>query len=218
MLGEADLVDVASARSLDERLYCRGFMRDFAAAVTEVHVVIDDHTRDTIRVHPETRYATSGGYHIAYQVVGNGPLDLVFGAPFVTHVELFWEEPRAARFLRRLASFSRLIVFDKRGTGLSDRVSLDALPTLEQRMDDLRSVMDASGSERAALFGSSEAGLMAMLFAATYPDRVSALILPNQPAEDLTPTTGMENWGSPSSARSDFLHFRASVRTFTVGP
>src|SRR5204863_92013 len=71
VLGEADLVDVAGARSLDERLYCRGFMRDFAAAVTEVHVVIDDHTRDTIRVHPETRYATSGGYHIAYQVVGN---------------------------------------------------------------------------------------------------------------------------------------------------
>jgi class 3 adenylate cyclase len=128
-------------------------------------------------VQPETRYAISGGQHIAYQIVGDGPLDLVFGPPFITHVELFWEEPRAARFLRRLASFSRLIVFDKRGMGLSDRVSSTALPTLEERMDDLRAVMDAAGTERAALLGSSEAGMMAMLFAVTYPERTSALIL-----------------------------------------
>jgi pimeloyl-ACP methyl ester carboxylesterase len=142
-----------------------------------MHVVIDDHARDTNRVQPETRYAISDGSHIAYQIVGDGPLDLVFGPPFITHVELFWEEPRAARFLRRLASFSRLILYDKRGTGLSDRVSPQASPMLEERMDDLRAVMDAAGAERAALLGSSEAGLMAMLFAATFPERVSALIL-----------------------------------------
>jgi pimeloyl-ACP methyl ester carboxylesterase len=152
-------------------------MGDLAALVPKVHVVIDDHARDTIRVQPETRYAISGGHHIAYQVIGDGPLELVFGPPFITHLELFWDEPRAARFLRRLASFSRLIVFDKRGMGLSDRVSAGALPTLEERMDDLRAVMDAAGAERAALLGSSEAGMMAMLFAVTYPERTSALIL-----------------------------------------
>ena len=116
---------------------------------------------------PETKYAKSGDVYIAYQVVGDGPRDLVFVPPFVSHVELYWEEPSLVRFLHRLASFSRLIVFDKRGTGLSDRVSNNALPDLEQRMDDVRAGLDAVGSQRAALFGPSEGGPMSALFAAT---------------------------------------------------
>jgi len=122
-----------------------------------------------------THYARSGNVNIAYQVVGDGPLDLVFVHGWVSHVELAWEEPTLARFLERLASFSRLILFDKRGTGLSDRVAVDALPTLEQRMDDLRAVMDAAGSQHAALFGVSEGSNMSALFAATYPERTRAL-------------------------------------------
>ena len=102
---------------------------------------------------PETHYATSGDVNIAYQVVGDGPLDLVFVPGWVSHLEYFWVEPSFARFLRRLASFSRLILFDKRGTGLSDRVALDDLPTLEQRMDDVRAVMDAVGSRASGADG-----------------------------------------------------------------
>ena len=125
---------------------------------------------------PETRYAKSGDVHIAYQVVGDGPFDLVYVPGWISNVELMWEEPAHARLLRRLASFSRLILFDKRGTGLSDPVPVDHLPTLEQRMDDVSAVMDAAASERAAIFGSSEGGLMSVLFAATYPERTEALI------------------------------------------
>ncbi|MCH7578461.1 MAG: adenylate/guanylate cyclase domain-containing protein [Chloroflexi bacterium] len=139
---------------------------------------------------PETKYAKSGDVHIAYQVVGDGPLDLVFVPGWVSHLEHSWEEPSNARFLHRLASFSRLIMLDKRGTGLSDRVSLAELPTLEQRMDDVRAVMDAVGSERAALMGISEGGSMCALFAATYPERTTALVLyaanARHPAHDLT--------------------------------
>lgn len=124
---------------------------------------------------PETKYTRSGDVHIAYQAVGEGPIDLVVVPGFVSHVEYIWEEPRAADFLRRLASFSRLIMFDKRGTGLSDRVG--PVPTLEQRMDDVRAVMDAVGSQKAALFGASEGGPMSLLFAATHPARTSALII-----------------------------------------
>ena len=118
---------------------------------------------------PKTRYAKSSGINIAYQVIGQAPLDLVYVPGWLSNVEMMWENPMLARFLRRLASFSRLIVFDKRGTGLSDRVA--ELPTLEQRMDDVRAVMDAVGSARAALFGHSEGACMCMLFAATYPER-----------------------------------------------
>jgi class 3 adenylate cyclase len=125
---------------------------------------------------PETRYAKSGDVNIAYQVVGEGPFDLVYVPGWISNVELMWEEPAHARLLQRLASFSRLILFDKRGTGMSDPVSLDGLPTLEQRMDDVRAVMDAVGCERAAIFGSSEGGLMSVLFAATLPDRTRALV------------------------------------------
>jgi pimeloyl-ACP methyl ester carboxylesterase/class 3 adenylate cyclase len=123
----------------------------------------------------ETRYAKSGEVHVAYQVVGSGPRDLVLVPGWVSHLEYEWEEPWFSRFLRRLASFSRLILLDRRGTGLSDRVP--ALPSLEQRMDDVRAVMDAAGSERAVILGISEGGPMAMMFAATYPERVSALVL-----------------------------------------
>jgi pimeloyl-ACP methyl ester carboxylesterase len=124
---------------------------------------------------PETRYAKSGDVRIAYQIVGNGPLDLVFVPGFVSNVDLWWAEPEWAGFFSRLASFSRLILFDKRGTGLSDRDV--GIATLEERMDDVRAVMDAAGSERAALFGLSEGGPMSLLFAATYPQRVRSLIL-----------------------------------------
>ena len=124
---------------------------------------------------PETKYAQSGDVSIAYQVVGSGPLDLLIVPGFISHLEQAWEDPAYSRFLKRLASFSRLIQFDKRGTGLSDRIA--GIPTLEERMDDVRAVMDATGSERAALFGVSEGGSMSILFSATYPERTSALIL-----------------------------------------
>ena len=125
---------------------------------------------------PTTRYARSGSVSIAYQVVGDGPRDLVFVGGWVSHLESGWDEPLLARFRRRLASFSRLILFDKRGTGMSDRVPDANLPTLEQRMDDVRAVMDAAGSDRAALFGQSEGASMAILFAATYPERTTAVV------------------------------------------
>ena len=124
---------------------------------------------------PETKFTQSGDVSIAYQVVGDGPLDLVVVPGFVSHLEHAWEDPSYTRFLTQLASFSRLIVFDKRGTGLSDRIS--GIPTLEERMDDVRAVMDAADSGKAALFGVSEGGPMSVLFAATYPDRATALVL-----------------------------------------
>ena len=126
---------------------------------------------------PETRYAKSGDLNIAYQVVGEGPLDLIYVPGWISNVELNWEEPAHAHVLERLAGFSRLILFDKRGTGLSDPVRLDALPTLEERLDDVRAVLDAVGCDQAALFGFSEGGLMSVLFAATYPQRITALAL-----------------------------------------
>jgi len=124
---------------------------------------------------PTTKYAKSGDVHIAYQVVGEGAQNLVLVPGWVSHIEYAWEDPSLSHFLRRLASFSRLILLDRRGTGLSDRVN--ELPSLEQRMDDVRAVMDAAGVERAALFGLSEGGPMCLTFAATYPHRTSALIL-----------------------------------------
>jgi class 3 adenylate cyclase len=123
----------------------------------------------------EILYTRSGDVNIAYQVVGTGAIDLVLVPGFISHLELDWAEPRSAHFLRRLASFSRLIRFDKRGTGLSDRPG--GLPDLETRMDDVRAVLDAVGSERAALLGYSEGGPMSLLFAGTYPQRTTALIL-----------------------------------------
>lgn len=129
------------------------------------------------RTPPETRYVQNGDVNIAYQVVGDGPVDIVFVMGWVSHLEYFWKHHLFASFLDRLASFSRLILFDKRGTGLSDRVPINELPTLEQRMEDVHAVMDAVGSERAILVGVSEGGPMCSLFAATYPERTSALVM-----------------------------------------
>lgn len=123
----------------------------------------------------ETRYALSGDVNIAYQVAGDGPFDVIFVPGFVTHVELQWRLPGMGDFIRGLGSFSRLIRFDKRGTGMSDPVS--GAPSLETRMDDVRAVMDAVGSRRAAFYGLSEGAAMSILFAATYPERTAALVV-----------------------------------------
>jgi class 3 adenylate cyclase len=152
-------------------------------------------------VTPETRYAKSGEVSIAYQVVGDGPRDLILVPGWVSNIEVLWEEPAVARFLRRLASFARLILFDKRGTGLSDR--LGTLPDLETRMDDVRAVMDAVGSERAALCGYSEGGVMCALFAATYPARTTALITIGSYARQ-KPGPGYP-WGRTQEQQEQFL-------------
>jgi len=160
---------------------------------------------------PETRYAKSGDVRIAYQVIGNGPLDLVFVPGFVSNIEIHWEDPGFTHLLNRLSAFARLILLDKRGTGLSDRVDNHHLPTLETRMDDLRAVMDAVGSARAALLGASEGGPMSILFAATYPQRTRALVLYGSYAHFHTWVMGREaleefiagiesSWGNGASA------------------
>jgi class 3 adenylate cyclase len=138
----------------------------------------------------KTRYAKAGAFNIAYQVVGDGPIDLVLSPGWATHLDLAWELPPLARFLSELASFSRLILFDKRGTGLSDRFSPDALPSLEERMSDVQAVMDAAGCDRAALFGTLGGGAMSGLFTASFPERTRALILYGTFAK-LEPTTGL---------------------------
>ena len=126
---------------------------------------------------PETRYARNGDVHIAYQVLGDGPIDVVLFGTFVSHVELIWEDRDAASFLRRLAGFSRLIIFDKRGVGMSDPLPPESPPTLEERLEDVRTVMDAAGSDAAVLFGNSEGAQLAVLFATTYPDRTRAVVM-----------------------------------------
>jgi pimeloyl-ACP methyl ester carboxylesterase len=125
---------------------------------------------------PATSYAKSGDVNVAFQVVGDGPFDLVYAPGWISNIELMWEEPSQAHFLNKLAGFSRLIAFDKRGTGLSDRVPPHQMPTLEERMDDIRAVMDAADSRRAAIFGVSESASMCLLFAATHPERTRALV------------------------------------------
>jgi pimeloyl-ACP methyl ester carboxylesterase len=146
------------------------FIRTLGARLAPRYV-----TRDTIPVPPETQYAKSDDVNIAYQVTGKGPFDLVLVPGFVSHLELEWSVPEYAAALEHLSSFSRLIRFDKRGTGMSDRIS--GAPTLETRMDDVRAVMDAVGSRRAAFYGLSEGAAMSMLFAATYPERTAALVV-----------------------------------------
>jgi len=164
----------------------------------------------TAVIAPETKYAKSGDVHIAYRVVGEGPFDLVFTPGWVSHVEYAWEEPSLGPFLRRLASFSRLLILDRRGTGLSDRVA--RLPTLEERMDDIRAVMDAAGSKRATIFGVSESGPMSVLFAATYPERTRALVLCNTLAKGLRADD--YPWGRSGEAAAAFLdHFEANWGT-----
>ncbi len=160
---------------------------------------------------PETRYARCGDISIAYQIVGDGPIDLLYAQGWLSNIEYAWESPEYARFLSKLGRFSRLIFFDKRGTGMSDRVV--GFPTLEQRTEDIKAVLDAVGSEQAALFGVSEGGNMASLFAATYPERVSALVLygcfargawaPDYPwgrtrqEIELRVKSLLDNWGRP---------------------
>jgi class 3 adenylate cyclase len=127
---------------------------------------------------PETQYARAeDGTHLAYKVLGNGPVDLVYLQPWFSHVEFIWEEPLYERFLQRIASFSRLIIFDRRGCGMSDPVPVDRPPDLETRMDDARAVMDAVGSKRAVIYAASESGVLGCLFAATHPDRTVALMI-----------------------------------------
>lgn len=157
---------------------------------------------------PVTRYAKSGDIHIAYQVFGEGPIDLVFVPGFVSHIENYWDEPSFARWLRRLGSFSRVIMFDKRGTGLSDQVN--ELPGMDQRMDDVRAVMDVVGIERAVIFGISEGGSLATLFAASHPEQSQSLIIyggfaqfsswfPTQEALESLFQYIDKNWGSGES-------------------
>src|ERR1051325_1132126 len=152
---------------------------------------------------PETRYARCEEGNVAYQVIGDGPLDLVFVPSWASNVDIMWEEPSLAHFLRRLGAFSRLLCFDKRGTGVSDSVPLAALPTLEHWMEDVCSVMTATGSHRTALLGDAEGGQMAMLFAATYPERTSALVLLNTCARHLRDVD--YPWGRPADLTTPFL-------------
>jgi pimeloyl-ACP methyl ester carboxylesterase len=147
---------------------------------------------------PVTRYAKSGDVHIAYQVFGEGAVNLVLAPPFISNVEHWWDEPDVARWLRRLASYSRVVMFDKRGTGMSDRIA--ELPGLDQRMDDLRAVMDAAGMDQAALLGISEGGPLTAMFAATYPDRCRALVLYGSFAR-------FTSWFATEEALSEFFKY-----------
>jgi len=204
------LGDDARSPRIIETAHRRGYR--FIAALTDVPAassvgVSYASPAPALPVH----YARSGEVNIAYQVLGSGPIDLVFVMGWVSHLEYFWAEPSFARFLRRLASFSRLILFDKRGTGLSDRVAY--LPTLEERMDDVRAVLNAVGSRRAVLLGVSEGGPMCSLFAATHPDKTEALIMvgtyarrlrspdypwaPTQEEREAFCREILERWGGP---------------------
>src|SRR5919198_2138439 len=150
---------------------------------------------------PETRYAPSGDVHVAYQVFGEGDIDVVLVNGFTNHVELVWEHEPVARALEALGSFARVINFDRRGSGLSD--PLMKAPTLEERMDDVRAVMDAAGSERASLMGISEGVPMSILFAATYPQRVHGLVCSGGMAR----STWAEDypWANPADALVESL-------------
>ncbi|HJZ74298.1 MAG TPA: alpha/beta fold hydrolase [Vicinamibacterales bacterium] len=210
------LGDDAQSPRFIETAHRRGyrFIADVAraAAVSVPAASAPPSVPGTLAVTPgPVQYARSGDVNIAYQLCGSGPVDLVFVMGWVSHLEYFWKEPSFARFLGRLASFSRLILFDKRGTGLSDPVT--RLPTLEQRMDDVRAVLEAAGSRRAVLLGVSEGGPMCSLFAATHPAQTEALVMIGTYARRLrapdypwAPTRErreqflreiIENWGGP---------------------
>lgn len=177
-----------------------------------------------------TKYAKSGNVNIAYQVIGDGPRDLVYVPGWVSNVELMWDDPVLASILRRLSTFSRVILFDKRGTGMSDPVPETDLPGLEERMDDVRAVMDAVGSEKATLMGHSEGGNMSILFAATFPERTEKLILVGVYAKRVwsedypwAPTTDEreadisqteQTWGDPEAIPDYMLGARAHEKAF----
>lgn len=161
---------------------------------------------------PQTMYARSGEVHIAYQVVGEGPIDLIYVPSWISQVEHYWEEPAVARYFSRLASFSRLIMFDRRGSGLSD--PLPRAASLEEQMDDVVAVMEAAGSEHAAVFAMLEGGAMAALFAATHPERTDALVLfEAQPRMSWAPDY---EWAMPKAEREDYVH-NGSMRSWGDG-
>ena len=164
------------AAEIFERTRARVYIEDPEGGIH--HISQDPASRAALTARsPETRYVQNGDVNIAYQVIGEGDLDIVFVMGWISHLEYFWKHHLFASFLERLSSFSRLILFDKRGTGLSDRVPINELPTLEQRMEDVHAVMDAVGSKRAVLIGISEGGPMCSLFAATYPERTAGLVM-----------------------------------------
>ncbi|MBC8037001.1 MAG: alpha/beta fold hydrolase [Rhizobiales bacterium] len=187
---------------------------------------------------PDIHYANSSGLRIAYQAMGQGAIDLVFVQGFLSHLEVHWEDPGLSHLFQRLSSFCRLIVFDKRGTGLSDRVPPDALPDLQTRMDDVRAVMDAAGSGRAVLLGASEGGPMSILFSVKYPERTRALILYGSYAHFHGAVTGPEGvdafvrdaeqtWGTGASLKlfapsrvgdSHFRNWWARFERVSVSP
>ncbi len=167
---------------------------------------------------PMIHYAHSGDIRIAYQVVGNGPIDLVFVPGFISNLEVHWEDPGYNHLIRRLSAFTRLIMFDKRGTGLSDRVDATALPSLETRMDDVRAVMDAAGSGRAALLGASEGAPMAALAAPATGHEASALMRLNEKAQMVStrPELPVSSWTSPTIAiRADSGNATAATASRT---
>ena len=166
------------------------------------HVTMLDAATAASVVAPRVSYTRSGQVNIAYQVIGSGPIDIVFVMGWVSHLEYFWNEPSFASFLTRLASMSRLILFDKRGTGLSDPVPISELPTLDQRIADVQAVMDAAGSRRAVLMGVSEGGPLCALFAATHPDSTTALIMIGSYARRLRAPD--YPWGPTSEERDQF--------------
>ena len=176
------------------------FVATFAAPIAPpaAHTPAPTATKTT----PRIQYAHSGSVNIAYQVVGSGAIDLVFVMGWVSHLEYFWNEPHFARFLNRLATFGRLIVFDKRGTGLSDPVPVSQLPTLEQRLDDVRAVMEAAGSTRAVLVGVSEGAPLCTMFAATYPEKTEALVAIGSYARRMRDTD--YPWGRTPEQRDAF--------------
>lgn len=207
------LGDDAREPAYIETAHRRGyrFIASVAARATGPAATEPFTTDRTLPAAPAVRYAHSGDVNIAYQVVGEGPLDLVFVMGWVSHLEYFWLEPGFARFLSRLASFTRLILLDKRGTGLSDRVG--ALPSLEQRMDDVRAVLEAAGSRRAVLMGVSEGGPLCSLFAATYPESTAGLIMIGSYARRLRDAD--YPWGP---TRADHERFCEQILTEWGGP
>lgn len=171
----ADVTPDAPEEEVIETVRGRIYLSDAGGSVSSA--VLHREPGALPQLRPETHYVQNGDVNIAYQVVGNGPIDLVFVMGWISHLEYFWKHHTFASFLEKLASFSRLILFDKRGTGLSDRVPNDKLPTLEQRMEDVHAVMNEVRSEEAILFGVSEGGPMSALFAATYPEMTKALVM-----------------------------------------
>src|ERR687898_3078508 len=166
------------------------------------HVTVIDAKTTAAAAAPRVSYTRSGEVNIAYQVVGSGPIDIVFVMGWVSHLEYFWNEPSFASFLTRLSSMARLIVFDKRGTGLSDPVPISGLPTLDQRMADVQAVMDAAGSRRAGLMGVSEGGPLCALVAATRPDSTAGLIMIGSYARRLRAAD--YPWGPTTEERDQF--------------